>query len=119
MTPDLVEIEEQGWKALTSEGNAGKKFYQSILHPDAVMLFPGGLRIERKANILASIGDQPWHSYQIKNVKIVELSKKAGVLVYDVTAQSEDLEPYRALISSIYVMENGAWWLILHQQTPK
>lgn len=117
MTHDLIDLEERGWKALSSECFAGKGFYQSMLHPDAVMLFPGGLRIEGKANILNTIGDQPWHTYQINNPKVIELSDTAGAMVYDVTTEGEVGGPYQALITSIYVKEDGDWRLILHQQT--
>jgi hypothetical protein len=42
---ELVELERQGWEALSSDGDAGQRFYASILRHDAVMLFPGGMRI--------------------------------------------------------------------------
>lgn len=115
---ELIELEEQGWQALSTEGDAGKKFYGSVLRDDAVMLFPGGLLIAGKQQILESITDQPWKSFQMEDLQIILLSEKAGVVVYRVSAQGEDGDPYVALISSTYAMEDGTWKLVLHQQTP-
>jgi uncharacterized DUF497 family protein len=34
---ELIDLEERGWQALSSEGEAGKSFYSSVLHNDAVI----------------------------------------------------------------------------------
>lgn len=115
---ELIELEEEGWRALSSEGNAGKKHYESVLHDDAVMLFPGGMRIEGKGQILASLAAQPWQRYQIEAPKVITLSEDAALLIYRVTAQREGQDPYEALISSAYVRSSGQWKLVFHQQTP-
>ncbi len=114
----LIELEEQGWQALSTEGDAGKEFYSSVLSNDALMLFPGGMLIDGKEKILESLAAQPWKSYQIDNPRVISLSENIGVLVYRVTAQRESSDPYVALISSTYVLSDGTWKLVLHQQTP-
>ena len=116
---DLIEIEEQGWLALSSAGEASKKFYNSVLRDDAIMLFPGGTLIDGKEKILASLAAQPWKSFQIEEPQVISLSENAGVLIYRVTAQREGSDPYVALISSTYVLSDGTWKLVLHQQTPE
>jgi hypothetical protein len=115
---DLIEIEEQGWQALSTDVEASKKFYSSVLRDDAVMLFPGGTIIEGKEKILQSLAAQPWKSFQIEEPRVIQLSESAGVLVYRVTAQREGSEPYVALINSTYELNGGTWKLVLHQQTP-
>jgi len=115
---DLMKLEEQGWKALSSEENVAKEFYGSILTDDAVMLFPAGMSIEGKENILRSIGSQPWKSFQLQAPRVISLSEGAAVIVYKVTAQREDSKQYVALISSTYALHEGKWKLVLHQQTP-
>jgi len=115
---DLIELEEQGWQALSSEGEASKKFYSSVLCDDAIMLFPGGILMNGKEEILASLAAQPWRSFQIEELQVIFLSENAGVLIYRVTAQREGSAPYVALISSTYIRSDGTWKLILHQQTP-
>lgn len=115
---ELIELEKQGWRALPSEGEAGKDFYSSVLAEDAVMLFPGGILIDGKENILESIGSQPWESFEIEDPRVIRLSEDAGVLAYKVSAQREGSDLYVALVSSIYVLDQGTWRLVFHQQTP-
>lgn len=115
---ELIALEEQGWQALSSGREASLRFYRSVLRDDAAMLFPGGMRISGKENILASLAAQPWESFRIEDPQVISLSEKAAVLVYSVTAQRKGSDPYVALISSTYVLGDGAWKLALHQQTP-
>ena len=115
---DLIELEKQGWQALSSERETSKKFYRSILHDDAIMLFPGGTLIDGKEKILESLAAQPWKSFQIEEPQVISLAENAGVLVYRVTAHREGSEPYVALISSTYRLIDAEWKLVLHQQTP-
>jgi hypothetical protein len=114
---ELVELEEQGWLALSTEGDAGKRFYASVLRNDALMLFPGGIRIEGRENILQSLGSQPWESYQIEDAQVFWLTTDVATLVYKATAQRKGRPPYLALISSTYVWDSG-WKLVVHQHTP-
>lgn len=115
---ELIELEEQGWQALSSAGDASKRFYRAVLRDDAIMLFPGGLIIDGKQKILDSLAAQPWKSYQIKALQVHSLSENASVVVYQVTAQREGSDPYAALISSTYTLSSGKWKLAVHQQTP-
>jgi hypothetical protein len=52
---ELLELEQKGWKSLSSDGDAGRRFYASVLRHDAVMLFPGGMHIEGREKILESL----------------------------------------------------------------
>jgi hypothetical protein len=115
---DLMKLEEQGWKALSSEENVAKEFYSSVLTDSAVMVFPGGMLIEGKEKILKSIGSQPWKSFQFEASRVISLSENAAVIVYRVTAQREGSKQYAAIISSAYTLHEGKWKLVLHQQTP-
>ena len=115
---DLIKLEEQGWQALLLERETSKKFYRSVLHNDAIMLFHGGTLIEGKEKILESLAAQPWKSFYIKEPQVISLSENARVLVYRVTAHREGSDPYVALISSTYKLIDETWKLVLHQQTP-
>ena len=115
---ELVALEEQGWKALSSEPGDGQAFYRSTLRDDAIMLFPGGMKLVGKEAILSAIASQPWESYEMSEVEAIALSKESGVVVYSVTARRADMEPYVALISSTYALTKGEWKLVIHQQTP-
>ena len=114
---ELIELETQGWQALSTEGDAGKKFYASVLREDAVMLFPGGMRISGREQVLQSLGTQPWESFRIDDVVAIPLTATAATLVYTARAVRKGSEPYVALVSSTYVYE-GRWQLVVHQQTP-
>lgn len=116
---DLIKLEEEGWQALSDTSETGKTFYDSILHDDAIMLFPGGLRLTGKETILESLAAQPWQSFQIKDAQIISFSEGTAVVVYEVKAQREGDDPYVALISSTYILSEDGWKLILHQQTPE
>jgi len=115
---ELIELEEQGWQALSSPGSAGRDFYRSVLREDAVMLFPGGMLISGKTNILECFGAQPWQSHEIEELKVIPLGEGAAVLVYRVSAQRSGCAPYVALIGSTYALSEGSWKLVVHQQTP-
>lgn len=117
MERELIELEECGWRALATEGDAARKFYAALLREDAVMFFPGGLRIGGRDRILESLGTQPWKSFQIEAPHVVSLTSDAAVLAYSVAAQREVGAPYRALVTSTYVRAEGAWRLVVHQQT--
>jgi len=113
----IIDIEKRGWDALSKEGNAAVDFYHSLLLDDAVFLFPGGLRMEGKVEILGSFASQPWKSYQIENPKVSKLAENVSVLTYYVKAKREGDDPYQAWISSIYILVNGDWKLGYHQHT--
>lgn len=115
---DLIQLEQEGWRALSSPGNAARDFYDSRLAEDAVMLFPGGMRIEGKGNILESFASQPWQSFHMEDQSVVIPSEDMGIVIYKVTAQRQDSVPYSALASSTYALRDGRWLLVLHQQTP-
>jgi len=114
---ELIELEERGWRALSTEGDAGKSFYASVLREDAIMLFPGGVRITGRERILQSLNAQPWDSFHIENPIVIPLATNAATLAYTAKAQRKGGEPYVALISSTYVHDR-TWQLVVHQQTP-
>lgn len=104
---ELLALERQGWQALATAGGAARAFYAGLLREDAAMLFPGGLRIEGRDAILASLDAQPWASFRIEQPRLIELGPAAATLVYGVTAQRPGSPPYRALISSTWVRGPG------------
>lgn len=112
----LLDLEEQGWRALATAGDTGRKFYASVLREDAVMLLPGGMRIEGRERILESLGAQPWETFKLENLNVLALTADAAVVVYKATARRKGSEAYTALISSTYV-RGANWQLVLHQQT--
>jgi hypothetical protein len=115
---DLVDLEGEGWRALSTSQEEARAFYGRVLADEALMVFPGGMLLRGKDEILASIGAQPWASFSMEETQALPLGDEAGAVVYHVRAQREGREPYAALISSVYVRCDGQWRLVLHQQTP-
>ena len=114
----LLELETQGWRALSSDAEVAKEFYEHVLRDDAVMLLPGGTFLEGKESILASLDAQPWSTFDIEGPRVLKLGEAVAVLAYRVTARREGSTAYAALISSTYHLEDGTWRLALHQHTP-
>lgn len=115
---ELIDLEEQGWRALSTHADAARDFYRRVLREDAVMVFPGRLRIKGREAILASLATQPWASFQITHAEGVPLTPDAATLVYEVTARRAGSPPYSALVSSTWVRGAKGWQLAVHQQTP-
>lgn len=115
---ELVELEEQGWSALSSSGPAARRFYESVLDATVVMLLPGGMTLDDRATVLDSMSGQPWESYELRDLRAFRPTPDTGVVTYRGTARRAGSEPYSALMSSVYVRRDGGWKLTLHQQTP-
>ncbi|MGD8403947.1 MAG: nuclear transport factor 2 family protein [Anaerolineales bacterium] len=115
---NLIELETQGWQALSTGKDAAQEFYRSLLTDEAVMLFPGGILLRGKEEILESIGLQPWNTFHFEETHTVTLAENAGAVVYKVTARRKGSATYIALISSLYILSDEGWKLALHQQTP-
>lgn len=118
MLQQLLNIETQEWRALSSSPQSARQYYDDLLCDDAVMLFPGGLVLAGKNEILESLSAQPWQGFEIETPRCVRLGDAAAVLSYKVTAQREGSTEYSALISSAYCRTGGTWLLAFHQHTP-
>ncbi len=116
---ELVDMEEQGWRALATDPRTATEFYEQVLDDDVVMLLPGGLRMTDRATVVASMGGAPWASYRLEEPRVHALGADAAVVTYGVVAQRDGSPPYSALISSSYVRRAGGWRLAIHQQTPR
>lgn len=114
---DILTLEKLGWKALSATKKDGVAFYRDMLTSDAVMIFPGGILLLGRDSILDAIDAQPWASFEITDANERILSDTVRLLVYKVTAQRSEANPYHATISSTYVLKDGAWKLALHQQS--
>jgi ketosteroid isomerase-like protein len=119
MMETLLELEKAGWAALSSSMDDARAFYADTLHNDAVMLFPGGLRLEGKDEILDSFDAQAWSRFEITSARVIELAPGAGALIYRVAAERGGSQAYEALVCSTYARVNGQWKLVVHQHTSR
>lgn len=114
---DLLRLERAGWEALSTCGDAAASFYEKTLATDVVMLLPGGLVIDDRAQAIGSMRGAPWSSFELSDERVLELSDTCAAVLYRAAA-TRGSTAYEALINSTYVREEGAWRLKLHQQTP-
>ena len=114
----LAALEEGGWQALSSSGPAAAGFYRRVLDDTVVMLLPGGLLIDDREAVITSMSAQPWSSYQLHGLRVVQPTPDTGIVIYEATARREGATPYSALVSSLYVRRPDGWKLAMHQQTP-
>ena len=114
---ELIDLEHEAWKALTTGGAAATAFYERVLAGEVLMLLPGGLVIDDRAEVIASMGGDPWSSFSLSDERVIELTDDSAVVAYRASAHRGGVE-YRALFNSTYVREADGWRLRLHQQTP-
>jgi len=119
MDEDPLALEQRGWQALGTGPEAAAAFYERVLDTDVEMLFPGGLRLDDRAAIVAAMGGPPWESWSLQDPRVRELGPGSAVVTYAVLARRAGSAPYSALVSSVYVHRDDGWRLALHQQTPR
>jgi hypothetical protein len=116
---ELIELEEQGWRALSSTGEAAAEFYEQVLDDTVVMLLPGGMALDDRAAIVQSMSGQPWSSFELDDLRVLQPTTDTAVVTYGVVAQREGATEYSALMSGMYVRRASGWKLTFHQQTPR
>jgi hypothetical protein len=115
---ELVALEEDGWRALSSSGEAAREFYERVLDHTVVMLLPGGMVLDDRAAIVASMAGPPWSSYELDDVRCLQPTPDTGIVAYGAVAR-RGAQEYSALMSSIYVRREDGWKLVFHQQTAR
>lgn len=114
---DLLELERAAWKALSSDGDSAAGFYEQVLARHVLMLLPGGLVIDDRAQVVDSMRGAPWASFELSNERVLQLTEGSAVVAYQATARRGKSD-YTALFNSTYVREGDSWRLAVHQQTP-
>lgn len=114
---DLLDLEREGWQALSTDGEAAADYYARMLADDVLMLLPGGLVIDDRQQVIDSMQGAPWDSFEVSEARVLELDDRTAVVAYRATARRSGGD-YEALFNSTYVSAGGEWRLALHQQTP-
>jgi hypothetical protein len=115
---DPIDLERQGWLALSSGPQAARAFYERILDHAVTMLLPGGIILDDRQAIIDAMSGQPWSSFELDNVRSLRLSTDSVVVFYEAVAFRGE-QRYSALMSSVYVQQSDTWKLAFHQQTPR
>jgi hypothetical protein len=112
---ELLALEEGFWRAA---GN--RDAYAAHLADDAMHVFPGwGVTSDNERVLQAVASVEPWKTFSIDDLRIVELGADAAALVYTARARREGEEEYVAAMTSVYRRADGGWKLVIHQQTPQ
>ena len=111
MEHPVVGLEDGFWRA-AGDG----AFYQAHMAVDGVCVLPVGV-LDRDETIGAIAQAESWRRWEMRDVRLVELTGDVVTLVYRVEADRGE-EPYRAFVASTYVRRDGDWLLVVHQQTP-
>lgn len=107
---DLLRIEED-----LAPGSS--EAYRRHLADDAVVVVPGAV-LTREECIAAIDSAPPWDEHVISDARTMRLAADSAVLTYRWHSR-RGRERYAALMSSVYARRDGAWRLVLHQQTPQ
>ncbi|MGV0790899.1 nuclear transport factor 2 family protein [Mycolicibacterium sp. XJ1819] len=112
----LLELERAGWESLCN--STGSEFYGAVMLPDALMVVANGMVLDRAAVVSSLSQSPPWHSYDISDVRLVEVDADTAILVYTGSARRDDAPPFVAAMASTYHRTENGWRLVLYQQTP-
>jgi hypothetical protein len=113
---DLEQLERQGWRALSEDGMAARRFYDEVLDEAVTMLLPGGLVITDRGTALDSMSGAPWERHRLGDFRLACPAPEVGLVTYRAEARRGEVS-YEALVASLYVRRPGGWRLAFHQQT--
>lgn len=96
----------------------GVEAYRRDLADDAVMVFPAPTGPLTGEVIYDALKDAPrWQELTISDPRLTRHADGVVTLVYMASAVRDD-DRYEAFCGSCYLLAEGEWKLVLHQQTP-
>jgi hypothetical protein len=108
---DLVAIERGFW-------TQGADYYRQNLDDVCVTAFAEMAGAFKREEIAGMIKDEErWRDLNMGVKGFLEPIPGFAILTYEAQAHKAG-RSYRAVVTSSYVMRNGAWKMVLHQQTP-
>src|SRR6187551_1162263 len=110
MRGELLALEEGFWRA------AGHRdAYAAHLADDAVHVFPGwGVTGDNERVLQAVDAVEPWETFAIENLRVVELGEHVAALVYTAHARRAGQGEYVAAVTSVYRRAGVGWQLVIH-----
>jgi hypothetical protein len=110
MHGELLQIEHE-------LGAGSADAYRRHLAAEALLVLPNGV-LDREACIAAMESSPGWDELEISDARTLALGDDGAVLTYAWRSRRGEMS-YTALMSSVYARRDGAWRLVLHQQTPR
>jgi hypothetical protein len=76
----LLELERAGWDSLCNQ--TGSEYYGELMLPNALMVLANGIVLDRDMVVSALSESPPWRTYDIGDVRLIEVDNGNAVLVY-------------------------------------
>lgn len=112
----LLELERAGWDSLCNA--TGAQFYGRVMLPEAVMVLANGMVMDRATVVSALSESPPWRTYEIRDVRLIDIDAATAILQYTGVGYREAAEPaFTGAMSSVYHRTADGWRLALYQQT--
>jgi hypothetical protein len=106
------------WEVERTLWLGGAEAFRAWVAAECLMVFPEPAGIMAGSAILEGLAAAPrWERLELGGQALRRTGEAVVVLAYRAEAARPGGEGYRALCSSTYVQEAGAWWLVQHQQT--
>ena len=107
------------WEAERELWLGGTEAFRRWVPAEGLMAFADPLGILAGRAIFENVAPGPrWEKVDFVDPQLRRTGSHATVLGYRMHALRPGGAPYRAICTSTYVQEAGAWWLVQHQQTP-
>jgi len=109
----LLELDRARWDSLCNQ--TGSEYYGELMLPNALMVLANGIAMDRDMVVSALSESPPWRTYDIGDVRLIEVDNGNAVLVYTGTAYREADEPaFVGAMSSAYHRTDAGWKLALY-----
>src|ERR1700754_589973 len=76
----LLELDRARWDSLCHQ--TGSEYYGELMLPDALMVLANGIAMDRDMVVSALSESPPWRTYDIGDVRLIEVDNGNAVLVY-------------------------------------
>jgi hypothetical protein len=110
------ELEEDFWRAGTTDADTVRAYYARVLTSDAFVVTPDKV-LAREQLLREWDVRPPWTSYELDDRRTLLVNGQTVVLSYHVTASSPDSPAFDARVTSVYTWVGG-WALAFRQHTP-
>jgi hypothetical protein len=109
---DIVRIERGFWIG-------GEDYFRDHLDEYCMIAFPQMAGTYARDEVAATARDpQRWQELETEEKGFLQPTDKTALINYEARAMRGSGEPYRALVSTLYVRRGGGWKMAFHSQTP-
>jgi hypothetical protein len=107
----LLELERRFWVEASGD------LYRELMADGGLMVLAEAGVLDKPQTVAAIESAGPWEDVVMRE-HVIPLTDETAALVYEATGRRRNESPYRARVSSIYVLRSGHWLLALHHQSP-